>query len=280
MVKTLQDGQDDERVTGRTVSGFTLIELLVVISIIALLVAMLLPALKKARDAAKAAACLSNLRQCFIGATTYATDYQQILPMMTVNNSTGGIYLWPTYLAYGQDIYGDRTSSQGTYLTRAVTLCPASAHYEQDSASTFAAPFDGSADFGYGGYVAGYFKADWASFDVYVPNVTGPNGHSWDLHVDYLDRVPAPAALIMFADSMEWPGYDDNMMGVFNDDQRNYGGPFPPWGGAIHPLHGDAANVVAYDGHAFAGTPQYLHDNTMTKPQYFYGTDEKPLIIP
>jgi len=54
--------------------GFTLIELLVVVSIIALLIAILLPSLKKARDQAKNTKCLSNLHQIGISCSAYAAD--------------------------------------------------------------------------------------------------------------------------------------------------------------------------------------------------------------
>lgn len=60
--------------------GFTLVELLVVVAIIALLIAMLLPALQKARYAARLTLCKNNLRQAVIGLTTYAMDHNGSYP--------------------------------------------------------------------------------------------------------------------------------------------------------------------------------------------------------
>jgi prepilin-type N-terminal cleavage/methylation domain-containing protein len=60
----------------RAVAGFTLVELLVVISIVSVLVALLLPALAKAREAARRIQCMSSLRQVGIGDILYMYDFR------------------------------------------------------------------------------------------------------------------------------------------------------------------------------------------------------------
>ena len=68
---------------------FTLLELLIVVAIIAILAALLLPALSKARDKAKGSSCMSQLRQIGLGFTMFAQEHNDCLPNQ---NSANGRY--------------------------------------------------------------------------------------------------------------------------------------------------------------------------------------------
>jgi prepilin-type N-terminal cleavage/methylation domain-containing protein/prepilin-type processing-associated H-X9-DG protein len=79
--------------------GFTLIELLVVIAIIAILAAILFPVFAQAREAARKASCLSNLKQIGLAIQSYATDNDETYPpSQTPAPAAGATYSWPTIL--------------------------------------------------------------------------------------------------------------------------------------------------------------------------------------
>ena len=113
-------------------SGFTLVELLVVISIISLLVSILLPALTKAREQAKAAICLSNLRQFNIAAQMYAHNYADHYPIayrFEMSASISIAYSWDFHVITDWTLGGQKTLEpgflwQGEKQVTEVQQCP------------------------------------------------------------------------------------------------------------------------------------------------------------
>ena len=111
----------------RKISGFTLIELLVVIAIIGILAAMVFPVFARARESARKAVCLSNMKNLALAINMYLSDYNDTFWPFDTDTTDSYLLIGPLRLGgpgmYGRlaAIHGMIAASSGTVLWKIIT---------------------------------------------------------------------------------------------------------------------------------------------------------------
>jgi prepilin-type N-terminal cleavage/methylation domain-containing protein/prepilin-type processing-associated H-X9-DG protein len=209
-------------------SGFTLVELLVVIAVVALLAAVLMPALSQAKTAARRIQCVSQQRQLGLAARMYWNDHQGRGFRYLSGTTNGGQVYWFGWIqSYGDASEGSRAfdGAQGAlhpYLQgTGVTLCPSLNYFDP----SFKLKARGAA-YGYG-------------YNLHL-------GPAWGPRVQ-VDNIPHPVETVLFADAAQVNDFqapatpEDPLLEEFyyvNDREAT-----------AHFRHQSQANVVFVDGH-------------------------------
>jgi prepilin-type N-terminal cleavage/methylation domain-containing protein/prepilin-type processing-associated H-X9-DG protein len=217
-------------------SGFTLIELLVVIAIIAILAAILFPVFAQAREKARSAACLSNLKQVGMATRMYTQDYDEVL----VPNY---LYSSPSTYEWWWDLL------QPYVKSRDVFACPSWSESETYKTAPGAAAQ--RIKWSYGGNNWHW----WPGGEKKDPDLLGPMGvNRVGLSINAAEpsvEFPASTIYLMDAVSQEiWtpPQHD------YCNDGKGYDRPVSfkgfPARGFVHFRHSQGFNAVFVDGHA------------------------------
>lgn len=212
--------------------GFTLIELLVVIAIIALLVSLLVPSLASAKESARGAKCLHNLRQLAIAAAAYAASNQDTYPIASytdVTASGAAIYAWDfTHVhAGGRDVVKPGLLWSSDPAGPEIQQCPSfegAANWLTDPATGY--NYNAS-------YIGSYQLAG-----MYAPAIAPAR----------CDEVGSPGQTAIFGDGQYSNGANKFMRAPFVNPRD--AGFTAPYSGTQGFRHGGATNVAFCDGHA------------------------------